>query len=98
MAAYLVVFARIHDRARFLEAYAAPAAALVTQFGGEYVIRTPKTTMLEGDLESGSSAVISRWPDRAAIERFWTSPEYTALMAVRHALADCHISILEDPQ
>ena len=93
----MVVLARIRDRARFIEEYAKPAAALVARHGGEYIIRTPKVASLEGVVGEGASAVISRWPDRAAAERFWTSSEYAALKAARAPLADCDVLILEDP-
>jgi uncharacterized protein (DUF1330 family) len=97
MSAYLVVFARINDRARFIEEYAKPAAALVAAMGGEYLVRSPKTAALEGDWGAGWSSVISKWPDRAAIDRFWRSPDYERLKAARASLAECRIMIVEDP-
>lgn len=97
MAAYLIIFAKIHDRARFLEDYGAPAAALTAEHGGEYVVRAPGVAALEGGLFDGHSAVVSRWPDRAAIDRFWTSPEYKKLKAARAGVADCHVMVVEAP-
>jgi uncharacterized protein (DUF1330 family) len=96
MAAYMVVFARIKDRDRFIANYGAPTAKLIPQFGGEYLVRTPKSEAIEGGLGPGYSAVISKWPDRASIDRFWNSPEYKALKAARASLAECHVIVLED--
>lgn len=97
MAAYMVVFARIKDRERFIADYAAPTARLIETFGGRYIVRTPKTEAIEGGFGPGYSAVISQWPDRAAIDRFWKSEDYERLKAARAPLADCHIIVLEDP-
>lgn len=98
MAAYMIVFAQVKDRQRFLDDYAGPAAALVVKYGGEYVLRAPGVESLEGGLFAGASAVISKWPDKGAIRRFWDSPEYESLKAARAPLADAHVMMVEDPR
>lgn len=97
MPAFMVIFARIKDRARFIEEYGKPAAVLVARMGGRYVVRAPGAQALEGGYGDGASVVVSEWPDKAAIERFWNSPEYAALKAARQSLADVDVLIVEQP-
>ncbi len=98
MSAFMVIFAKVHDRAQFLEAYGKPAAAVVAQYGGRYVVRAPGATSLEGGFGDGQSVVVSEWPDKAAIERFWNSPEYAPLKKARRSLADVQVVIVEQPK
>jgi uncharacterized protein (DUF1330 family) len=97
MPAYMVIFARIKDRARFLEEYGKPAAELVARMGGRYVVLAPGAQTLEGGYGDGASVVVSEWPDKSAIERFWNSPDYAALKAARQPLADVDVLVVEQP-
>ena len=96
MAAYLVITAQIHDRDRFIGGYAAAAAKLTAQFGGEYLVRAPGL-VLEG-AHPGGSLVVSKWPDKAAALAFWNSPEYQEVKKLRGGIADCQVLLVEDPQ
>jgi len=91
----MIIFAQIHDRDRFISEYGIPAAKLVEKFGGEYVARAPGVSSIEGGLFEGQSAVISKWPDRDSIHRFWNSSEYEQLKEVRATLAECHVMVIE---
>jgi len=97
MAAYMIVFTAIKEREAFIRQYAVPTAALIAEYGGEYILRAPGVTALEGGMFDGSSAVISKWPDKAAISAFWNSPAYQALKAQRQPLATAHVMVVEDP-
>lgn len=97
MAAYMIVFANIHDRGRFFQEYGKPTAALIGKYGGEYVLRAPGVEALEGDFGNGLSAVISKWPSREAVRKFWDSEDYAPLKAARQSLADCQVMCVEDP-
>lgn len=95
MPAYMIVTANIADRDAFIRGYGTAAAKLVDQFGGKYVLRGPGATLLEGEFGHGASMVISEWPDRAAAEAFWNSPEYTEVKKLREGIADCHVLLIE---
>ena len=98
MPAYMIVTAKISDRAAFVGGYGAAAAALVGKFGGKYVLRAPGATGLEGSFGDGASMVISEWPDRAAAEAFWNSPEYVEVKKLREGIADCQVLLIEAPR
>ncbi|MGB3753345.1 MAG: DUF1330 domain-containing protein [Parerythrobacter sp.] len=95
MPAYMIVTARIADREGFIAGYGKRAAALVEQFGGRYVLRAPGAELLEGDFGAGASMVISEWPDRAALDRFWNSPEYAEAKKLRDGIAEVQVLAIE---
>lgn len=94
----MIVLAKIADREAFIEGYGRPAAALVEKFGGRYVLRGPGIALLEGDWGAGASAVISEWPDLAAVDAFWNSPEYAEIKKARKGVADCRVWAIEAPK
>lgn len=95
MSAYMIVFAKIHDRERFINDYGIPTAKLIGEYGGEYVLRGPGVESLEGGLFEGTSAVISKWPSKDAIKAFWNSEAYAKLKAARQPVSDAHVMIVE---
>ena len=97
MPAYMIVTAAIQDRDRFISGYGAAAAKLVEQFGGRYVLRAPGAELLEGDWGEGASMVISEWPDKAAVHKFWNSPEYAEAKKLREGIASCQVLVIEAP-
>jgi len=97
MPAYMIITAKIHDRAAFLEGYGPAAAALVEEFGGRYVLRGPGAHTLEGDFPDGASVVISEWPDKEAALAFWNSDAYAKVKILREGIADVQVTLIEAP-
>ena len=95
MPAYMIVYASVKDREKFLAGYAKSAASLVEQYGGRYLIRAQGAEVLEGNLTPGMSVVISEWPDKQAIHNFWNSSEYQAAKKLREGIADVDVTIIE---
>ena len=95
MSTYMIVFAKIHDRERFINDYGIPTAKLIGEYGGEYVLRGPGVESLEGGLFEGTSAVISKWPSKDAIKAFWNSDVYEKLKTVRQAVSEAHVMIVD---
>ncbi|MEP3226187.1 MAG: DUF1330 domain-containing protein [Parasphingorhabdus sp.] len=98
MAAYMIVTAAISDREKFIQGYGAAAGALVEKFGGTYVLRGPGAELLEGSFGDGASMVISEWPDKEAVYKFWNSPEYQEAKKLRADIADCQVLVIESPK
>ncbi|MEP5938383.1 MAG: DUF1330 domain-containing protein [Erythrobacter sp.] len=97
MPAYMIVTAAIHDRDHFIAGYGAAAAKLVSQFGGEYILRGPGAECLEGEFGDGASMVISKWSDRDAAKAFWNSPEYAEAKKLREGIADIQVLLIDGP-
>jgi uncharacterized protein (DUF1330 family) len=97
MPAYMIVTAKVHDREAFIAGYGAAAAALIPQFGGEYLLRGPGAECLEGSFGEGASMVISKWPDCAAAHAFWNSAEYAEAKKLREGLADVQVLLIDGP-
>jgi uncharacterized protein (DUF1330 family) len=93
----MIVIVSISDREKFLSGYAPDAAALVEKFGGRYVVRAPVAEVLEGDVRSGTSVVISEWPDKVAALEFWNSAEYQSVKALREGISDATVVVIEAP-
>lgn len=98
MKTYMIVTAKIGDRDAFINGYGKAAGALVEQFGGRYVLRGPGASLLEGEFGDGASMVISEWPDRETVERFWNSPEYDAARKLRQGIADVQVLVIDAPK
>ncbi len=97
MAAYMIIYARVHDMEKFVSGYAPAASKLVEQHGGKYVLRAPGAELLEGTIEPGGSVVISEWPDKDAALGFWNSAEYQEAKQLRNGLADVEVFLIEAP-
>ncbi len=93
----MIILAKVTDPKRFMSDYAPAAAKLVEKFGGRYVMRVPGAEILEGDVDEGSSVVISEWDDKDAALAFWNSPEYKETKKSRNGAAIVKVALVEAP-
>lgn len=93
--AYMIILAKISDRDTFIQGYSKATAPLVEKYGGRYIMRAPGGTLLEGQWGDGASVAISEWPDRAAIQAFWDSPEYAQAKKLREGISDVQVLVIE---
>lgn len=63
-------------------AYQQKVPGVIAQYGGEYLVRGGHATDMENEMPHPRHVVV-RWPDRAAAERFYRSPEYQEILPLR---------------
>jgi uncharacterized protein (DUF1330 family) len=81
VAAYMIVEVETTDEALMAE-YRKHTPGLVAKFGGKFIVRGGATKTLEGGW-SPPRLVVLEFPDMAAVERFYHSPEYKPVLEMR---------------
>lgn len=90
MSAYFVAFIRISDKARY-EEYLAGFDAVFE--GGEVVAVDDAPIILEGNPPAGRTVII-RFPDDATLRRWYDSPGYARLRAIRQSASEGDILLV----
>ena len=85
MAAYLYASVEITDPVAY-EDYRKQVPAVITAYGGRYLVRGGVSVPLEGDAPP-SRLVILEFPDMARLRAFYDSPEYRPLLSIRKRAA-----------
>ena len=80
-AAYLIVESKVTDPDAF-KRYMNAAPPVITAFAGEYLARGGQMAVLEGNWQPPRLTVL-KFPDFATAKRWYDSPEYTAVRALR---------------
>lgn len=83
MSAYVIGHITVHDADGYSK-YTAQVPGTLAAHGGSFAVRGGTTTVMEGDMPHARHVVI-RFPDRAAAEAWYNSPEYQAIVPVRQA-------------
>ena len=88
MPAYLIAEHSITDPEKF-EEYRIKVGPLIAQHGGRYLTKGGSHEVLEKDnaVWQPDRVVIIEFPDMAALNAWYTSPEYQPLIALRRASA-----------
>ena len=86
--AYLIAEHSITDPEKF-EEYRIEVGPLIAQHGGRYLTKGGSHEVLEKDnaVWQPDRVVIIEFPDMAALNAWYTSPEYQPLIALRRASA-----------
>jgi uncharacterized protein (DUF1330 family) len=81
MPAYWIGEHDISDVVKFGD-YLRQAVPIIARFGGRYLTRTGSHEVFEGEWRPNRVAIIE-FPDMAALQAFYRSPEYQTLIALR---------------
>ncbi|MFL4470060.1 DUF1330 domain-containing protein [Tateyamaria armeniaca] len=90
---FLVASLRVEDMAGFQAGYVAPLKAINDRHGVETIVATPQLDALEGELKANVMAVL-RFGSQAALDAWYSDPDYQPLIEVRHAATDQTASTL----
>lgn len=95
MTAFFIVTATVKDPQKY-QAYAQGVGPTLSAFGGKALRRGKAARALSGDLDH-QSVVIVEFPDVAALDAWYASDEYQALIPLRTEAADMTITAYEVP-
>ena len=79
MAAYLIARITVTDPEDYAE-YARQTAAIGAKFGARFLVKGGPMTQVEGD--GPDRHVVVEFPDRAAAEAYYNSPDYQAILPI----------------
>ena len=82
MSAYIVVEHKITDPAKF-EEYRMKVGPMIAKYGGRYLTKGGSHKFPEGGHWKPERVVIIEFPDMAALNAWYTSPEYQPLITLR---------------
>ncbi len=94
MAAYVIAQLTVTDPEGF-EAYRAAVPAVIDAHGGRFLVRGSPVSSLEGE-PGRPRVIVLEFPDKAAAESFYNSPEYQNILPLRLNTATGSVIIVED--
>jgi uncharacterized protein (DUF1330 family) len=93
MSAYLIAVETVHDEAMFAE-YRKQVIATLEAFGGRFVARGGKLTVLEGEWQHPRTVIIE-FPSRDAAEGWYKSADYQKIIGLRLKSTSGNLVILD---
>ena len=93
MSAYVIAQIDITDPDLFKK-YGEQVSTVVEHYGGRYIVRGGSMDNMEGALARGRLVVIE-FDSQEAAKRWYTSPEYAPLIALRQKASEGEVVIVE---
>ena len=95
MSAFLVVHVNVKDQAKW-QSYGQGAPGTLAEYGGELVLRGQAKKVLTGEHGHQMVAII-KFPDQGAVDTWYNSPAYQALIPNRDEAADMVFISYDEP-
>jgi uncharacterized protein (DUF1330 family) len=93
MKVYCIVYEKIHDPAMF-DTYRQQVIPTMEPYGGKFVVRGGKFTVLEGDMPY-ERVVILEFPSRKSAEDWYNSPAYQKILPFRLKSTKCSFVVAD---
>ncbi|MEQ9487397.1 MAG: DUF1330 domain-containing protein [Alphaproteobacteria bacterium] len=93
MTAYLIATVRVDDPETYKK-YTAQTPALVTKYGGKFIVRGGEVEALEGPAFD-RRIVVLEFPSKEVVRTFYNSPEYQEVAKIRHAAAESSFLLVD---
>ena len=88
-------YADIKDAVKFKQ-YVKAASILMKEAGVEVVVRGDFSITMKGDKCAPHIAAVFRYPDKAAVDKFYSSEKYKALIPLRDEACSMTINLYEE--
>ncbi len=93
MKAYCIVYEHL-DNPQLFEEYRKQVMPTITAYGGRFVVRGGKFTVLEGEMPYERIAVLE-FPSRKAAEDWYHSPAYQRILLLRLKATRCQFVVVD---
>jgi uncharacterized protein (DUF1330 family) len=93
MAAYIIVDVEVTDPEEY-RTYAQQTLATIEKYGGKFIVRGGQTETLEGDWKPGRFVMLE-FPSVEQASTWYSSPEYTAIIGIRHRASNSRMILAE---
>lgn len=93
MAAYVIVEVAVNDPLTY-EDYKRQTPESVIKYGGRFVVRGGRAETLEGDWVP-KRIVVVEFESLEQAKKWWASPEYAPVKAIRQRTADTRMIVVE---
>ena len=93
MKAYCIVYEVLHDHGMFDE-YRKQVMPAIEAYGGKFLVRGGKFTVLEGEMPFERIAVLE-FPSRKAAEDWYHSPGYQKILPLRLNATRCQFIVAD---